>query len=113
MTRKVSIMTLLIGMAVSAVIVVVTVLSSVNRQRIRAENLAQQTTTATTPLEIGYYLREYEGELAVFRGTSSTPFKRVEANLELMSDYDKILLHDGIFVRTEKELNALLEDYTS
>ena len=102
MTRKVTIMTLLIGMAVSAVIVVVTVLSSVNRQRIRAENLAQQTTTATKPVEIGYYLREYEGELAVFRGTSSTPFKRVEANLELMSDYDKILLHDGIFVRTEK-----------
>lgn len=113
MNRKISIMTLLAGMAISAVIVVAAVSSSVSRQRIKAQQLAKQTTTQTTPVEVGYYLKEYEGELAVFRGSSRTPFRRLGVSLDLMSDYDKILLHDGIFVRTQKELNSLIEDYTS
>ena len=113
MTRKASIMLLLASMAVSAVIIVVTVSSSVNRQRISAEKEAFETTTSTTPLLIGYCLKEYEGGLAVFRGTSDTPFKKFDVNIALMSDYDRILLHDGIFVQTEKELNSLIEDYTS
>lgn len=113
MNRRLSITVILIGMAVSAVIIVATVSSSINRQRIKAHQLAKQTTTQTTPLEIGYYLKEFEGELAVFRGSSNTPFRRLGVSVELMSDYDRILLHDGIFVQTQKELNALIEDYTS
>ena len=113
MSRKFSIMVLLAGMAVSAVIVVATVSSSVRRQRIKAYEQAKQTTTQTTPVEVGYFLREYEGELAVFRGESQTPFRKLGVGLDLMSDYDNVLLHDGIFVQTQKELNALIEDYTS
>ena len=113
MTRKISLIMILTGMAISAIIVIVTVSSSINRQRIRAEQLAEQTTTQTTPVEIGYCLKEYEGELAVFRGDSETPFQKLGVSMELMSDYDRVLLHDGIFVQTKKELNALIEDYTS
>jgi len=113
MTRKLSLTVLLTGMAVSAIIIVVTVSSSINRQRIKAEQLAAVTTTQTTPLEIGYYLKEYEGELAIFRGESKTPYKRLGVSVNLMSEYDKNLLSNGIFARTQKELNALIEDYTS
>ncbi len=113
MTRKASIITMLSAMAISVIIVIVTVSNSIEKQRIKAEQQFSMTTTVTTPLEIGYYLKEYNGTLAIFRGESDTPFKKLDVNINLLSDYDKVLLHDGIFVQTIKELNALIEDYTS
>ncbi len=113
MTRKAALTVILMGMAISAVIVIATISSSIKRRQIRAEDMASQTTTQTTPVEIGYYLKAYEGEIAVFRGTSVTPYKKLGISMALMSDQDKILLTDGIFVRTEQELKALIEDYTS
>jgi len=113
MTKKLPVLMLLVSMTVSAVIIIVTVSGSVNRRKIQAEQMAKQTTVQTTPVEVGYYLREFEGDLAVFRGTSPTPFKKLGVNTDLMSDYDKVLLENGIFVRTQSELNQLIEDYTS
>lgn len=113
MTRKAALTVILMGMAISVVIVIVTVSSSIKKQRIRAENMAVQTETETKPIEIGYYLKAYEGEIAVFRGASETPFKKLGVSMAFMSDQDKILLTDGIFVQSERELKALIEDYTS
>lgn len=113
MTRKAALTAILMGMAISAVIVIATISSSIKRQRIRAEDMAAQTTVQTKPIEIGYYLKAYEGEIAVFRGSSVTPYKKLGVSMALMSDQDKILLTDGIFVQTEKELKKLIEDYTS
>lgn len=113
MARKSALTVLLIAMAISAVIVIMTVSSSVKRQRIQAESMAAHTETETKPTEIGYYLKAYQGEIAVFRGESQTPFRKLGVSMSFMSDQDKILLTDGIFVQTEKELNSLIEDYTS
>ena len=113
MTRKATLTVILMSMAISAVIVIMTVSSSVKRQRIKAESIATQTETETKPIEVGYYLKAYEGEVAVFRGESQTPFKKLGVSMAFMSDQDKILLTDGIFVQTEKELNSLIEDYAS
>lgn len=113
MSRKAALTVILMGMAVSAVIVIVTISSSIKRQKIQAENIAAQTEVVTKPIEIGYYLKVYNGEIAVFRGSSATPYKKLGVTLDFMSDQDKILLTDGIFVRTEKELKSLIEDYTS
>ncbi|MGN0614147.1 MAG: hypothetical protein ACI4JB_09655 [Porcipelethomonas sp.] len=113
MTRKAAAAVLLAGMAVSAVIIIITISGSIKRQRIRAENLAEQSVTETQPTEVGYYLKEYEGELVVFRGDSKTPFRRLGVSTDLMSEQDKLMLAEGIFAPGEKELKALIEDYTS
>lgn len=113
MSRKISITLLLSAMITSAIIIIASVSSSVERQKVKAREQLTQTVTETTPAEIGYVLKEYQGDIAVFRGTSQTPFKFLGVNLNLMSDYDKVLLHDGIFVQTTKELNAIIEDFTS
>ncbi len=113
MSKKVSITILLSAMIISAIIIIASVSSSVEKRKMRAQEEVTRTVTETTPIEIGYYLKEYQGDIAVFRGTSQTPFRFLGVNLNLLSDYDKVLLHDGIFVQTIKELNALIEDYTS
>lgn len=113
MSRRVTLSVLLAGMAVSAVIIIVTVSNSVRSRRIRAEQMAEMTVTETQPAVIGYYLKEYNGELAVFRGDSSTPFKVLGVSINVMSDYDKKLLSEGIYAENESALNTLIEDFTS
>ena len=104
---------LLAGMTVSAIIIIITISNSINNQRIRAEQMAESAITETQPVAIGYYLKEYNGELAVFRGNSDTPFKMLGVSINVMTDYDKKLLSDGIFAEDEIKLATLIEDYTS
>ena len=114
MNRKITIATILSGMAISMLIIIITVAYSVKGQRVRAEKLALESSiTETQPLQIGYYLKEYNGELAVFRGESETPYRKLGISTNVMSDYDRQQLAAGIFVQSEKELNSLIEDYTS
>ena len=75
--------------------------------------MAESAITETHPVAIGYYLKEYNGELAVFRGNSDTPFKMLGVSINVMTDYDKKLLSDGIFAEDEIKLATLIEDYTS
>ena len=113
MTKKSSVILLLTSMAVSAIIIISSVSYSVDKQKATAEKKARQTTAVTTQLEIGYYLKEYQGEIAIFRGENETPFKKLGVTVDFLSDYDKILLHDGIFAADKTELQKLIEDYTS
>ncbi|MGN1481902.1 hypothetical protein [Porcipelethomonas sp.] len=114
MNKRVTIATLLSGMAISMLIIIITVANTVKGQKNRAEKLAQESfITETQPAAIGYYLKEYNGELAVFRGESETPFKKLGVSVNVMSDYDRELLAEGIYAEDEKTLNILIEDYTS
>ena len=113
MSRRVTLAVLLAGMTVSAIIIIITISNSINNQRIRAEQMAESAITETQHVAIGYYLKEYNGELAVFRGNSDTPFKMLGVSINVMTDYDKKLLSDGIFAEDEIKLATLIEDYTS
>ena len=113
MSRRVTLAVLLAGMTVSAIIIIITISNSINNQRIRAEQMAESAITETQPVAIGYYLKEYNGELVVFRGNSDTPFKMLGVSINVMTDYDKKLLSDGIFAEDEIKLATLIEDYTS
>ena len=84
MSRRVTLAVLLAGMTVSAIIIIIT--NSINNQRIRAEQMAESAITETQPVAIGYYLKEYNGELAVFRGNSDTPFKMLGVSINVMTD---------------------------
>lgn len=113
MSRRLTLAVLLSGMAISAIIIIITISNSINNQRIRAEQMAENSVTETQPVSVGYYLKEYNGELAVFRGDSITPFRMLGVSINVMTDYDKKLLSDGIFAEDENKLATLIEDYTS
>lgn len=112
MTRRHILYTVLSSMAISAVIVIVSLAYSVKSQRAEAYRKSVENSVVETQEEIGYTLKEYNGELAVFRGSSETPYRLLGVSTAVMSEYDRDLLKDGIFVRTEGELDRLIEDFT-
>ena len=114
MTRKLTLTVLLSSMAVSLVMIILAIALSQNRKSVEAQDILDPTTATTAlPTEVGYYLKEYMGSLAVFRGDSPTPFKTLEVSTDWMTDEDKLILKGGIYAKNEQELKSLLEDYTS
>ncbi len=64
------------------------------------------------PLE-GYYLREYDGRLAVFQSGNEEPLHVFNVSIATMSEYDQTELREGIFAESLNDLRSLVEDYTS
>ena len=60
-----------------------------------------------------WVIREYENGLAVFRGDSESPYRIININLNLLSDYDRQTLINGIEADSESEINRIIEDLTS
>lgn len=57
-----------------------------------------------------FVVREYEGQLGIFRGQSTFPYKVIEYDVSLLSDYDRSQLAAGISFDEEAEMNIFLED---
>lgn len=101
--------TLLTSATFSGVLVICTL-----AQNIRNEKISARTTNEPVSLEsVGYILREYENNLAIFRGESESPYKIIRVNLNLLSDYDREMLCEGIEADSESEINRIIEDLTS
>lgn len=113
MTRRHIVYTIITALALSAIIVIVSLAYSIKGQRAEAHRRSLENSVAETQTEVGFMLKEFGGELAVFRGSSETPYRLLGISTAVMSDYDKEQLKSGIYVRTEQELNSLHEDYTS
>ena len=113
MTRRHIVYTIITALALSAIIVIVSLAYSIKGQRAEAHRRSLENSVAETQTEVGFMLKEFGVELAVFRGSSETPYRLLGISTAVMSDYDKEQLKSGIYVRTEQELNSLLEDYTS
>ncbi len=78
------------------------------------ENSAEIINEVSSSIEsYRYVLKEYEGKLAVFEYGSETPYEITEIFIHNLPDYDIILLSEGINVTDNKQLESLLEDYTS
>lgn len=114
MTRKQILCTVITASAISIFIIILSLAYTMKTQRVEAhrKNLITTVVVETQPA-VGYILREYNGELAVFRGESDTPYKLLDIPISVMSDYDKEILKAGIFTDSPSELNRLIEDYTS
>ena len=104
------------------IILLLTIAYVIKHQQISAERAADQLAPPPTAVsqnvlptetQITYCLREFDGGLAVFRGDSPDPYKKIEVNLSLMTDEDKELLRKGITAQSEKELKKVIEDFTS
>lgn len=83
--------------------------SSLHQQRQR-ENSILSESSISSPM---YWLREYEGRLAVFRDGTDTPVQIIDLDVRTLPPYDQGLLQSGIAADSEQELSRLLEDYTS
>lgn len=113
MTRRHTLYTIFSAMAVSAVIVIVSLAYSMKEQRAQAYKKNIESSISETQAEIGFTLKLHDGELAVFRGNSETPYRLLGISESVMTEFDRKQLETGIFVQTQKELDRLIEDYTS
>lgn len=57
-----------------------------------------------------YVLREYDGKIALFRAPEPEPITVYETTPEALYPADAELLRDGIRLKSEGELNRLIED---
>ena len=70
----------------------------------------EQQTQQSEPL---YYVRVYEGRLAVYRDTETDPFAVTDIRLSSLREYDQQLMQQGFPLYSEQELTTFLEDYGS
>ena len=61
----------------------------------------------------GYKLKEYEGNLAIFKSDAQSPIKITSIEVGALPIQDQELLKNGIDASSEEELNNLIEDYCS
>lgn len=101
--------TLLISATVSGTIAICSLGRSIHRQRTEARASAAQE-TVTEPL---YRVCEYEGRAAVFRRNLETPYKILDIDIKMLSDYDRAELAGGITFETDAELRRYIEDVSS
>lgn len=97
------------SITISGFVVICTLGQSLHRQKVQAksERIVQELE------QIDFVVREYNGKLGVFRGESKSPYKIIDFNVTLMSDYDRELLKEGITLKTEQELDTFIEDIIS
>lgn len=101
--------TLVSSVTVAGFIVICTLGESIRQQRIEAKSVPRVQELEQVELIV----REYEGKLGVFRGESSTPYRIIDCNFSLLSDYDREILSEGIVLDSEQELNTFIEDMAS
>lgn len=68
---------------------------------------AEQTTAE------GYYVRDFNGNIAVFVSGSDKPFKVTSTRTSTLPKPDIIKLKNGIYAQNKQELERILEDYCS
>lgn len=101
--------TLLISATVSGTIAICSFGRSIHHQRTEAKVSAAEE-SVTEPL---YRVCGYEGKIAVFRRNLETPYKLLDADLNMLSDYDRAELAEGIAFETDAELRRYIEDISS
>ncbi len=101
------------GIVVSMVIVVGTRTEIKQREKTKAETITPTEEAVETTTETGYILKIAEGQIALFRTGSTTPYERLDMPLNLLSAYDLAQLEEGIEVQTLHEAQRLIEDFTS
>lgn len=108
MTKHRVVYVILMGVLISAVIVLCAMAQAAQNRKAAA----QHEEPATLP-QVDYVLGEYEGHLALFRGEQTAPYQILDMPVQLLSAYDREQIAQGIHVHTEAELRSLVEDFAS
>ncbi len=60
-----------------------------------------------------YTIKEYDGKIAVFKNSDTSPMTVYEAYTSLLPEQDRKKLKAGISVDNTTDLQKIIEDYTS
>ena len=94
------------AMTVSGFIVICTLGQSLHRQKV-----ASRTNVSAADLEQPVCIvREYKGRIGIFKGGSDAPYRVIDYDIGLLSEFDRRQLDEGIVMETEYELNRFIED---
>lgn len=105
MNRKIFFM-IFAAVATAGVLVICTLAQSVRNTKIQTK-YAVNVPEVTQPECI---VREYDGKIGVFRGSSENPYKIIDYNVNMLSDYDREIIAGGIVMESEEELRKFIED---
>lgn len=99
-------LTLMTAITVSGFIVICTFGQSLHRQK-----LASKISESPPALPVAEcVVKEYNGRIGVFKGESSTPYRVIDYDFSLLSEYDREQLTEGIVIESDRELQQLIED---
>lgn len=101
--------TLLAAVTVSGFVTICTLGQTVHRSKVEtrlAAAVEQQTLS-------GYVVRESGGRIVVFKNGSEKPYIYVDYDMTLLSDYDRELIFDGLYLSDDAELRQFIEDISS
>ena len=111
MSRKQTLLTIILSLLAAALLLLAGVLLfRESRQPASPDtNFVQD----TTPAQSVYWIREYQGKLAVYRGNAAAPYQIHDVYVSTLPEYDQELLREGVPAYSQAQLDRLLEDYTS
>ncbi len=101
--------TIFTAVTVSGFLTICTLAQSVRHQKIQTK-YAVNVPEVTQPECI---VKEYNGKIGVFRGGSNTPYKVIEYDVSLLSDYDREQIENGIVMESDEELRKFIEDMST
>ncbi len=97
---------LMTAITISGFIVICTLGQSIQRQKTAmkaADSIPDLPAAECT-------VREYKGRIGVFRGKSEVPYRIIDYDFTLLSEYDQEQLMNGILIESDRELQQLIED---
>lgn len=98
--------TLMTAVTISGFIIICTLGQSVHRQKVAA-----RTSVSAPKIEQPECIvRVYEGKIGVFMGSSKIPYRVIDYDISLLSEFDREQLMKGVTMETDYELNRFLED---
>lgn len=101
---------LLAAITISGFIIICTMGQTVHRHKVETKTEAIAPAETEAPM---YTVREHEGKIAVFRGSVIFPYKIIDFDMSLLSDFDRQQLSEGIALNSDEELRAYIQDMTS
>lgn len=102
--------TLLTAVTISGFIVICTLGQKVHSERVEAK--LSSVIETERPSDI-ITVREYDGRVCVFIGESPAPYRTLDVDVSLLSDYDRELLREGIRMESEADLRRFIEDIST
>lgn len=99
-------LTIMTAITISGFIVICTFGQSLHRQR-----LASKISEVPPSLPAAVCtVKEYNGRIGVFKGESAVPYRVIDYDFSLLSEYDREQLTEGIIIESDRELQQLIED---
>lgn len=94
------------AIAISGFIIICTLAQSLRHTKIQTKFTAH-VPEVTQP---EYIIQEYSGQIGIFKGLSDKPYRIIEYDVSLLSEYDRQQISEGIIIESDEELRQFIED---